>query len=147
VIDAADHRVMAFGGNARAEAHEFVDVAKATDEQVLGDDRDAVGHTQHRRDEWFVVGRHTRIRQRRDVTGPENLRPLCGDARTAYVDHAAHRLDLSQQHLHVLGMGVDHAHLAAGDESRGQVRRADHAVGHDVVTGGTQLRHAIDGEP
>jgi len=34
VIDAADHRVMAFGGNARAEAHEFVDVAKATDEQV-----------------------------------------------------------------------------------------------------------------
>ena len=133
VIDAADHGVVALGRDARAESNELIDVAKSSDEQVLGDDRDAVGDAQHRRDERFVVGRHARIRQRRHVTGTQHSRPLGGDAGSVHIDDATHRLDLSQQHLHVLGVGVDDAHLPAGDETRREIRRADDAVGDDLV--------------
>ena len=81
VIDAANQRVMALGRDVRAQAHELVNVAKAARKEVFGDDRDAIGHAQGRRQDRFVVGRDAGIRQRRDINrregarGPSRQRP------------------------------------------------------------------------
>jgi hypothetical protein len=145
-VHPANHRVMTFGRNAGPESHQFVDVAKPPNEQVLRDDRDTIGDAQHRGDQRFVVGGDPGIGQGSDVARPQPLRPLSDDPRTADVDASTHGVNLSQQHLHVLRSGVDHAHSPTGDEGRREVRRGHHAVRNDVVVRRLQSFDAVDGE-
>src|ERR1019366_1067118 len=92
VVNAPDHGVMAFGGNARAEFHQFVEVTKTSGEEILGHYRVAVGHAVHGGDEGLVVGCHPGIRQRRHVAGLQDRGAAHRDPDAASVDDPAHRL-------------------------------------------------------
>jgi hypothetical protein len=138
--------VVTFGRDAGSESHEFVDVTKSSDEEVLRDDRNAIGNAQHRGDERFVVGRDPGEGQRRNVTRLQPPRTLGDDTGSAKVHAPAHGVDLSQQHLHVLRAGVDDANSPTGDECRGEVRCRDHAISDDVVARRMETFDAVDSE-
>jgi hypothetical protein len=140
----AHHCVVPLGADVRAHSPELVDVSEAPLEQVLGHDRDTVGHCEHRDKQRLVVGGHTGVRQCGDVDRPEPAPRSGPQAVRSLVDLDAHRAELADEHLHVVVAAVFHDHLAAGDGHAGHEGAGDDAVGDHRVAPGFQRLDAGD---
>ena len=137
---------MALGADVGPHPHQFVDVAEAAGEEVLGDDAHAVGHREHGHQQRLVVRGQAGVRQGRDVDraqwgsgqGPE----------AAAVGRAPHPhlADLLHEHGHVVGHRPLEGDLAAGDAHRGQVRGGLDPIGNHGVLHRVEGPDALDGD-
>ena len=67
LLDPSHDHVVRVGADVGSHAHELVDVAEPSAEDVLGHDADAVRERQQHDEQRLVIGRDARIRKRRDV--------------------------------------------------------------------------------
>ncbi len=129
-----------------SHAHQLVDVAETSAEDVLGHDADTVRQRQQDDEQRFVVGRDPRIRKRRDVGGMQTVwrhgpQPV-GRRRDAH----AHLAELVDEHVHVIGPCAVDGDLAPGDTDRREEGGRFDAVGDDHMVDRVQRLDTFDGD-
>ena len=136
---AGDHGVVAARGDAGAQAVELVDHGEAVLEDVLGDDRGALGEREGDHELRLQVGGKAGVRQRRDVDRAQRAERARADLAVALVDLHAHGAQLVQEELETGRVEAADGDVAAGGHAGQQVGAGLDAVGDDLVDRAVQL--------